>query len=416
MRTLLISLGFLTASANAAEGPVVLAPDRVFDGDGLHEGWRVRVESGRIAAAGPAVPTDGAEIIELPGQTLTPGLIDLHSHVLLHPYDETSWNDQALRESVAERSVRAANHLQATLLAGFTTLRDLGSEGAGYADVGLKEALAKGVIGGPRLLVAGPAIVAKGAYGPKGFREGVEVPQGAVEAGGHDALIEETRRQIGAGADWVKVYADYRWGPNGEARPTFSIDELKLIVDAAASSGRKTVAHAATDEGVRRAVVAGVSTIEHGDDASADTLRLMAKKGVALCPTLAAVEATSRYAGWNGEASTAPARIKAKRDQIARMKKSGVVICNGSDVGVFDHGDEAWELELLVDYGLLPIEALKAATSVNARIIGMDDKIGRVAPGMIADLAAFEGDPSDDISALKRPRFVMQAGEIKRRD
>lgn len=416
MRTLLIALGFLTASANAADGPYVLAPDRVFDGAAIHEGWRVRIENGRIAAAGPSVTSGGAELIDLSGMTLTPGLIDLHSHVLLHPYDETSWNDQVLRESVAERSVRAANHLRATLRAGFTTLRDLGSEGAGYADVGLKETLAKGVIDGPRLLVVGPAIVAKGAYGPKGFRDGVVVPQGAIETGGHDALIEETRRQIGGGADWVKVYADYRWGPAGDARPTFSIDELKLIIETAASSGRKTVAHAASDEGVRRAVLAGVSTIEHGDDASLETMRLMAKKGVALCPTLAAVEATSRYAGWNGEAATTPARVKAKRDQVARMKKSGVTICNGSDVGVFDHGDEAWELELLVDYGLSPIEALKAATSGNADIIDMKDKIGRIAPGMIADIAAFEGDPSKEISALRRPRFVMQAGEIRRHD
>ena len=416
MRRLLIALSLLSFSAAAAEGPYVLAPARVFDGERLQEGWRVRVVDGLITAAGPSVSAEGAELIDLQGMTLTPGLIDLHSHILLHPYAETPWNDQVLRESVAERSVRAASHLEKTLRAGFTTLRDLGSEGAGYADVGLKEALAKGVIEGPRLLVAGPAIVAEGAYGPKGFRDGVDVPQGAVEAGGHDALIEETRRQIGGGADWVKVYADYRWGPNGEARPTFSVVELKLIVETAASSGRRTVAHAATDEGVRRAVLAGVSTIEHGDGASADTLRLMAKKGVALCPTLAAVEATSRYAGWNGEAASAPARVKAKRDQIARMKKSGVIICNGSDVGVFDHGEDAWEIELLVDYGLAPVEALKSATSVNAKIIDMSDKIGRIAPGMIADLAAFEGDPSKDISALRRTRFVMQAGEIKRRE
>lgn len=416
MRSLLIALSFLTASANAAEAPYVLAPERVFDGERMRTGWLVRVENGRIAAVGPTAPTDGAQLIELPGATLTPGLIDLHSHVLLHPYDETSWNDQVLKESVAERAARGANHLRATLLAGFTTLRDLGSEGAGYADVGLKQALAKGVIDGPRLLVAGPAMVATGAYGPKGFHEGVAVPQGAIEVSGADAAIAETRRQIGGGADWVKVYADYRWGPNGKARATFSQDELDLIVATAASSGRKSVAHAATDEGARRATLAGVSTIEHGDDISAETMTLMKKRGVALCPTLGAVEATARYASWNGEASTAPARIKAKRDQIARARKAGVTLCNGSDVGVFDHGDNAWEIALLVEYGMTPIEALKAATAVNARLLGMEAEIGAIAPGMIADLAAFAGDPSTDIAALSRPVFVMQGGEIKRRD
>lgn len=403
--------------AFAALGPAqaetyILAPDRVFDGEALHDGWRVRVEGGRIAAAGPGVDEIGASVIDLPGMTLLPGLIDAHSHVLLHPYDETPWNDQVLRESVAERSARAVNHLHATLLAGFTTLRDLGSEGAGYADVGLKQALEKAVIPGPRLIVAGPAIVATGAYGPKGFHEGVSVPLGAVAVDGHDALIAEVRRQIGGGADWVKVYADYRWGPDGEARPTFSVDELKLIVETARSSGRPVVAHAATDEGMRRAIEAGAQTIEHGDAGSLETYRLMARRGVAICPTLGAVEAISRYQGWNGAKETAPARIKTKREQMARILRAGAPLCNGSDVGVFDHGDNAWELELLVEYGVTPLAALQAATSGNARMLHLEKEIGRVAPGFIADLVAAPGDPSADISALRDVRFVMQGGEI----
>lgn len=413
MRFLAIVLAVFNFPAYAET--YVLSPDRVFDGERMREGWRVRVEDGRIAAAGPSVDEAAAEVIDLSGMTLTPGLIDLHSHVLLHPYDEAPWDDQVLRESVAERSARAANHLHATLMAGYTTLRDLGTEGAGYADVGLKQALEKGVIEGPRLLVAGPAMVATGSYGPKGYHEGARPPQGAVEVSGVESVIAETRREIGGGADWVKVYADYRWGPNGEARPTFSADELKAIVETAASSGRKVAAHAASDGGVRRAVEAGVATIEHGDAASAETLRLMAKKGVALCPTLGAVEAVSSYAGWNGDAETAPQRVKDKRDQVARARKAGVIICDGSDVGVFDHGDNAWELELLVSYGLSPLEALASATSVNARILGLDDVIGRIAPGMSADLAAFEGDPSADISAARKPRLVMQAGKLVNR-
>lgn len=412
-------LGIIAAAGAAsagAEGPaIVLAPDRVFDGERVHEGWRVRIEGGRIAAAGPSVEEAGAERIDLAGMTLTPGLIDAHSHVLLHPYDETSWNDQVLKESVAERSVRAANHLRDTLMAGFTTLRDLGTEGAGYADVGLREALEKGVIAGPRLIVVGPAIVAAGSYGPKGFREGVDPPQGAEEASGVDGAKEAARHQIAGGADWVKVYADYRWGPEGEARPTFSVEELKAIVEIASSSGRAVAAHAATDEGMRRAIEAGVETIEHGDGASLETFRKMAKAGVALCPTLGASEATSRYAGWDGSAETAPGGVKRKHEEIARARKAGVTICNGSDVGVFDHGDNAWELELLTQYGLTPIEALRTATSVNARILHLEDEIGAIAPGMIADLTAFEGDPSTDISALRKPRFVMQAGKVIRR-
>ena len=415
MRILVAIIWILSVGPLAAAPAYVLAPDRVFDGETMHEGWRVRVEDGRIAAAGTTVDETGASVIDLSGMTLTPGLIDLHSHVLLHPYDETSWNDQVLKESVAERSVRAANHLGATLMAGFTTLRDLGTEGAGYADVGLKQALEKGVIPGPRLLVVGPAIVATGSYGPKGFREGVNPPQGAEEASGVEGVIAATRHQIAGGADWVKVYADYRWGPNGEARPTFSENELRAIVETAASSGRKVSAHAGSDEGVRRAVEAGVSTIEHGDDASLDTLRLMAKKGVALCPTLAATEANSRYQGWDGSPATMPDGVKEKHALIDRARKAHVTLCNGSDVGVFDHGDDAWELELLVAYGYTPIEALRAATSTDAKIIGMEKEIGGVAPGMKAELAAFEGDPSSDITALSKPRFVMQAGKVVRR-
>lgn len=414
MRSLIAAACLLAVSAAHAE-TYVLAPDRVFDGERMREGWRVRVEDGVIKAAGPSVDETGADVIALSGATLTPGLIDLHSHVLLHPYDETAWSDQVLRESVAERSVRAANHLKATLHAGFTTLRDLGTEGAGYADTGLKQALAKGVIEGPRLLTAGPAIVATASYGPKGFREGVDPPQGAVEVSGVEAAIAETRRQIGGGADWVKVYADYRWSPEGKAAPTFSVDELNAIVATASASGRKVAAHAASDEGIRRAVEAGVATIEHGDQGSVDTFRRMADKGVALCPTLGAYEAYSRYDGWDGDLATAPQDIKVKREEITRARRAGVALCNGSDVGVFDHGDNAWELELLVAYGLTPLDALKAATSGNARILGMEATIGKIAPGMAADLAAFEGDPSTDISAARKTRFVMQAGRIVRR-
>ncbi|MFQ5564069.1 MAG: amidohydrolase family protein [Parvularculaceae bacterium] len=405
----------LSAPGAAAGETYVLAPDRVFDGETLHQNWLVRIEDGRIAVAGETVEETGATRIDLSGMTLLPGLIDAHTHVLLHPYDETPWNDQVLKESKAERVARAANHLRASLMAGFTTLRDLGTEGAGYADVGLKQALEKGVIEGPRLIVAGPAMVVTGSYGPKGFHEGVDVPLGAVEADGPDGVVAETRRQIGGGADWVKVYADYRWGLDGETRPTFSLDELKRIVETARSSGRPVVAHAASDAGMRRAIEAGVETIEHGDAGSLETYRLMARKGVAICPTLGASEAVARYAGWDGSEETAPERVRVKRGQIARILRAGAPLCNGSDAGVFDHGDNAWELELLVAYGASPTQALRAATSVDAKVLHLEDEIGRVAPGLVADLIAVPGDPTADISTLRNVSFVMQAGRIVKR-
>ena len=406
--TLSLSCGFVRAAS--AQDAWLLRPARVYDGTVMHEGWAVLVRDGRIEAVGASVRAGGARELALPGATLLPGMIEGHAHLLLHPYDETSWTDQVLLESRAERVARATVHARATLRAGITTVRDLGSEGAGYADVGLKEAIEKGVIPGPRLLVSGPALVATGSYNPKGAPEW-DLPKGAEETDGVDDLIRVARDQIGRGADWVKVYADYRWGPDGEARPTYTQRELDLLVEVVESSGRRVVAHSSTPEGMERAARAGVRTIDHGDGATPETFALMADLGVAFCPTLAAGEAITGYGGWRKGIDEEPARIRAKRASFQMALESGVQMCFGGDVGVYPHGENVWELELMVEYGMSPSDALHAATAGNASIFELDDR-GRVEPGLLADLVAVQGDPTDDIGALRAVDMVMKGGEI----
>lgn len=387
--------------APAPENVYLLKPAHVFDGESaqLHDNWAILVRGEKIEAVGPTSTINApanAKVVELAGLTLMPGLIEAHSHVLLHPYSETVWNDQVARESLSLRVARATNHLRNTLQAGFTTVRDLGTEGAGYADVGLKQAVEQGIIPGPRMIVTTRAIVATGSYGPKGYASEWRVPQGAEEADGVDSLTRVVRDQIGHGADWIKVYADYRWGTQGAA-PTFSLDELKLVVETAKSANVPVAAHATTAEGMRRATLAGVETIEHGDGGTAEVFRLMKEHNVALCPTLAIVS---------------PANAERKRRVFNMALAAGVTIASGSDVGVFAHGDNARELEAMVQFGMPVVDALRSATSINARVLHMADKIGSVKLGLFADLIAVEGDPTKDVGTLRRVKFVMKGGTI----
>jgi imidazolonepropionase-like amidohydrolase len=410
-------LALFAQSPAPAPEVTILRPARVFDGDALHEGWAVRVRGGRIDAVGSAasVAMSGAQTRELAGLTLIPGLIEGHSHVLLHPYNETTWNDQVEHEPLALRIARATVSLKATLDAGFTTIRDLGTEGAGYSDVGLKQAVNQGIIPGPRMLVSTRAIVATGTYGPKGFPAEWLVPQGGEETDGVEGMMHTVRDQAGKGADWIKLYGDYRAGPNGQTTPTFTQAELNAAVETAHSIGRSVAVHTTTPEGMKRAILAGVDTIEHGDSGTPEVFKMMAEHGVALCPTLAAGYSTSMYSGWQPGSGQEPQGIQRKRQTFKMALDAGVTIASGSDVGVFTHGTNALELELMVNYGMPAIDALKSATSVDAKVLHMDNQVGKVVQGLQADLVAVDGDPTKDMSVLRKVKFVMKAGTVVRK-
>jgi len=410
----ILSAVHLHAQLKTDEAYILLKPDRVFDGQQMHAGWWVLVKGNRIAAVGEPATISApasAKIIDLRGMTLLPGMIEGHSHLFLHPYNETNWNDQVLTESRAERTARAVVHARETLMAGFTTTRDLGTEGAGYDDVGLKKAIEKEIIPGPRMLVATRAIVATGSYGPKSEVAEMNLPQGAEEADGIDGITHVVRSQIGHGADVVKIYVDYRWGLNGAAEPTFTENELKTAVEVAKSSGRIVAVHSGTTEGMRRAIAAGVTTIEHGDGGTPELFKMMKEKGIALCPTLAATESISAYHGWKKGIDPEPAAVKQKHYIFSEAMKAGVTICMGGDVGVFTHGNNALEMILMAEYGMKPIDVLRSATSVNAAVFGLK-KLGNVKAGYLADLVAVNGDPAADIKLVKEVRLVMKDGVI----
>jgi imidazolonepropionase-like amidohydrolase len=399
--------------AFAQEQYYILA-DRVFDGEQMHEGWAVIVTGDKITATGPISQVkspQGAIQVKILGSTLLPGLIEGHSHLLLYPYNITDWDTQVLKESDSYRTARATVHARNTLLAGFTTVRDLGTEGAGYSDVALKRAIHENIIPGPRMIVAGRAIVSTGSYGPKGFDTDFEIMLGAEAADGND-LIRVVRDQIGKGADFIKVYADYRWGTKGEDQPSFTLDELKLINDVTRSSGRYLVCHAKSKEGMKRAIMAGAETIEHGDFLDEEIAQLMKEHRVTYYATLGAVDAIQQYRGWKkGKEKDTPA-IEQKKKSFKIALQAGVTIGMGGDVGVFHHGENVYEMELMVEYGMKPIDVLRSATTINAHALRMESEIGSIKPQHLADLVIVSGDPSKNISDLRKVEWVMKNGVV----
>jgi imidazolonepropionase-like amidohydrolase len=422
---------FLLTACNftsvAQSGPdttnLLLHAAYLFDGTSMHEDGWIWVQGSHIKAVSYGHRPEGSGggsavapiVLEFPGCTLMPGMIEGHSHLFLHPYNEVSWDDQVTKESRAERTARAVTHAYATLMAGFTTVRDLGTEGAMYDDVGLKHAIEKGVVPGPRMLCATRAIVATGTYGVKSESSDLDLPKGAAEADGVEGVMHEVRNQIGHGADVVKLYADYRWGPAGQTEPTFTVEELKAAVAVASSSGRMVVVHAGSKEGMMRAIAAGVTTIEHGQGGDDTVFRLMKEKGIAYCPTLSAVEAILSYKGWRKGIDPDPDRIVQSKKSFKMALASGVTILMGGDVGVFAHGTNAREMEALVEYGMTPLAVLQSATSVNARVFRLDS-LGAARPGYLADIIVVHGDPSKDIHAVRQVSFVMKGGVVFRKE
>jgi imidazolonepropionase-like amidohydrolase len=377
----------------------------------LTEGALVIVRGERIDSVlgpGGAVPA-GAVVYDLSRRTVLPGLIDAHTHTFLQPGD---YDVQLLKQSLPRRTLQAAASARALLRAGFTTIRDLETEGAMYGDAALRDAIADGVVPGPRMQVATRAISTTGNYALLGYAPEVVVPKGVQIADGPFEIRKAVREQISFGADWIKVYGDYRtFTPGGEIvdlRVTMTPEEMAALVDEAGRRHRSVAAHCYGDEAARQAIRAGVRSVEHGLFLDETTFRMMVDRSVYYCPTLAAY-----YKSW--EATPTPAWKKVvdgHRESFQRALRMKVRIASGSDAGDFPPAEAASELELMVKYGMPPLRALQAATLVDAELLGWQDRIGSIEPGKLADLIAVDGNPLEEIGSLRRVRFVLKGGEV----
>lgn len=399
----------------AAPAATVLQPAAVLDPQSgqLTRGATVVVRGDRIEAVGRSVPQPaGARVIELAGLTLLPGLIDAHTHVLLQPEDE-DWPPPVVYKTQSFRTIQGVAAARKNLEAGFTTLRDVDSEGAGFADVDLREAINRGIVPGPRLLVATLAItITAGHMNLTGVNPELRMPEPAALADTRDAMIAEVRRQVKGGADWIKLYATgtLRHVDRKTLEPLgqLSLEDVQAVVSEARRWRKDVAAHAYGGDGAKNAILGGARSIEHGmlfDDEAVDLLK---QHGTYWVPTL------SVYAAGLDKDKTDFTRRIVDRHKLSFQKAlaRGVKIVFGTDAGAIEHGTQAVEFRRMVDYGMKPLEALRAATTVAAELLRMEGQIGSLAPGAYADVIAVEGNPLEDVAALQRVRFVMKGGLV----
>ncbi|MBA3659183.1 MAG: amidohydrolase family protein [Gemmatimonadales bacterium] len=402
---------------------MLIRAGRLIDGlaDAVRGDQGILVANGRIIRVGPYAQVSAAagasDTVDLRGLTVLPGLIDAHTHVLLQgDITAQDYDDQLLKESIPYRAIRATAAARVALLNGFTTLRDLETEGAMYADVDLKHAIERGVVPGPRMYVATRAFSATGMYPLSGYSWELKVPEGVQIVDGADEIRKAVREQVKYGADWIKVYADRRYymGKDGRLHSwvNFTDDELRVLVGEAHRLGRKVAAHAIGWDGIDAALRAGVNTIEHGDGLTPDLIDRMVAQRVYWCPTIfvGAYVAKGRGGIW-------PGMVDLERRAFQEAVRRRALIAYGTDAGGYSWlQNQAQELGYMVRYGMAPMQAIRSATSVAAALLDRSDSLGAVAPGHYADLIAVKGNPLADITELQRVEFVMKAGRVYKRD
>mgnify|MGYP000735615658 CR=1 FL=1 len=419
MQRYLLAFSLLAIGMRSDAQITAIRCGKFFDGKtlSLESGVTILIEGNRILFVGkePAIPP-GSKVIDLSGATVMPGLIDAHTHMFLHGM---RYEDAILKKSQQYRAIWATVSARKQLLAGFTTIRDVETEGAGYGDVALRDAINDGIVMGPRMQCATRALSITGGYTPYGFSPDVEIPKGAQLADGIDGVRKAVREQITNGADLIKITATggvLSFAKNGQ-NPQFSLDEAKAIVDTAHDYGMKVAAHAHGDEGMQRAILAGVDSIEHGTYMSDETMRLMKEKGTWYVPTISAgvfVGEMAAKPGYYPEIVRPKALAVGPLIQatFGRAYKAGVKIAFGTDAGVFPHGRNAREFELMVGAGMPPLEAIQSATRNAAELLGESANLGGLSSGKYADLVAVEGDPLEDITRMQSMAFVMKGGVV----